>query len=257
YTVIIMRESDGKQVFSEVVHGHDGKVSIRFINDASPAGTYTVSANYDVLSASYVADFGSPIKVQGQVFSIADNYKVAIEVTGIDFDNQFLQQPLKYDFVLPMAPKQTLTVNYQNTTFSVGAYSLMTISKAELKTESRQLVLSYPIPTNTTAHPDGDVTIKLEVPKQMMSGPFSASLGSGAALDIREDTSSDQITNLVLTGKHDDVVQADAPVGASQAIIITAANVVPEFPVELAGSIAAIGFAVIILYVRTHKMQAR
>ncbi|MER3408489.1 MAG: hypothetical protein C4292_07225 [Nitrososphaera sp.] len=122
YTVAIARE-DGKRVFSEVVHGHEGKVSIRFINDAS-AQTYRVSANYDNLAASYVSDFGSPIKVQGPVFSTAGNYKVAIEVTGIDFDNTFLPEPLKYDFVLPLTPKQALTVNYQDTAFDMGGIFL-------------------------------------------------------------------------------------------------------------------------------------
>lgn len=255
YTVIITRE-DGKQVFTLVVHGHDGKVSIRFINDPS-ADPYTVSANYDNLSASYVSDFGSPIKVQGQVFSTPGNYKVAIEVTGIDHDNTFLQQPLKYNFVLPVAPKQTLAASYQNTTFNIGAYSSMTFSKAELKTESRQLVLSTSssLSVNATTH-SGDLTVKLEIPKQMMSGPFSASLGSGAVLDVKEDSTasaSDQITTLILTGKHDDIVQADAPTGSNQPIVVTAASVVPEFPAGLAGSVAAVGLAAIILYVRTRK----
>jgi len=256
YTLIITRE-DGKQVFSEVVHGHDGKVSIRFVQDNS-TDTYRVSANYDNLSASYVSDFGSPIKVQGPVFSTAGSYKVAVEVTGIDFDNTFLQPPLEYSFVVPVTPKQTLKVNYQDTAFDLGAYSSMTISKAELKTENKQLVLSSSSSSsgNATAH-SGDFTIKLEIPKQMMSGPFSASTGSGAALDIKEDASSsnDQVTTLILTGKHEDVVQADAPTGSSSqsTIIITAANVVPEFPMGLAGTIAAVGFSAIILYVRAIK----
>lgn len=268
YTVAIARE-DGKRVFSEVVHGHEGKVSIRFINDAS-AQTYRVSANYDNLAASYVSDFGSPIKVQGPVFSTAGNYKVAIEVTGIDFDNTFLPEPLKYDFVLPLTPKQALTVNYQDTAFDTGAYSSsIAISKAELKTENKQLILYSSGSGNgtTAAAHSGDFTIKLEIPKQMMSGPFSAALGSGTALDVREDASSpsDKITTLVLTGKHQDIVQtADAPSGSSQpasatttTIIITAANVVPEFPVGLAGLVAAGGFAAIILYVRALKAGKR
>ncbi|MER3408488.1 MAG: hypothetical protein C4292_07220 [Nitrososphaera sp.] len=101
----------------------------------------------------------------------------------------------------------------------------------------------------------------------MMSGPFSAALGSGTALDVREDASSpsDKITTLVLTGKHQDIVQtADAPSGSSQpasatttTIIITAANVMPEFPVGLAGLVAAGGFAAIILYVRALKAGKR
>jgi hypothetical protein len=258
YTIIITRE-DGKQVFSELVHGHEGKVSIRFIKDSS-VETYKVSANYDTLSASYISDFGSPIKVQGQIFTTAGNYKVAVEAIGIDFDNTFLPEPLKYNFVVPLVPKQTLQVNYNNTTFDVGAYSTLTINKAELKTESKQLILSSsPISSNdsgnSTGTHDGDFTLKLEIPKEMMSGPFSASLGSGVALDVKEgEPSSDKTATLVVSGKHQDLVQVGEKTtgssSSSQSIVITATNVVPEFPIGFAGVIAAIGFAAIITYIR-------
>ena len=56
-----------------------------------------VNANFDSLSASYVADFSSPIKVIGKIFS-PGNYMVSLEVTGIDFDNLFLPSPLKFEF---------------------------------------------------------------------------------------------------------------------------------------------------------------
>jgi hypothetical protein len=254
YTVIITN-GEGKQVFSEVVHGHEGKVNMRFINDAS-LETYRVSANYDNLAASYVSDFGSPIKVQGQVFSTSGDYKVAVEVTGIDFDNTFLPEPLKYSFVLPITPKHTLTVSYQNSAFDVSAYSSMTISKAELITENKQLILTS-VPANDSSTQSGNFTIRLEIPKQMMSGPFSASTGNGVTLGVKEDLAvrSDQFTTVVLSGKHDDISQSGSP--ASRSIIITAANVVPEFPVGLVGSIAAIGFAAIIIYIRTLKADGK
>lgn len=250
YTVSITN-GEGKKVFSEVVHGHDGKVSIRFINDPS-LETYRVSANYDNLAASYISDFGSPIKIQGQVFSSPGDYKVAVEVTGIDFDNTFLPEPLKYNFVIPMLPKHTLSVNYQNTVFALGAYSAMTINKAELKTENKQLILTSE-PMNETTMQSGNFTIRLEIPKQMMSGPFSASTGTGAALDVKEDLSSqsDQFTTVVLSGNHNNTPQSGS--STSQSIVITAANVIPEFPVGLAGAVAAIGFAAVIAYIRTLK----
>lgn len=239
---------DGKQVFSELVHGHDGKVALRFIEDNSTA-RYKVSANYDNLSASYVSDFGSPIKVQGRVFSGPGNYNVSVDVIGIDFDNTFLPEPVKYNFTLPVTPKQTVPVKYQDTTFQVGAYSSLTISSAELLTEKKQLILHSAGNNATSA---GDFKIKLEIPKQLMSGPFTASYGDGSTtIDVHEEGTSDQSTSLVLTGKHSDMGHSGSASDGS--IVIAATNVVPEFPAGLAGSIVAVGFLGIILYVRAFK----
>ena len=242
YTVVITAE-DGRQVFSLPVHGHEGKVSLRFIEDNSTS-RYKVSANYDDLSASYISDFGSPIKIQGRVFEKPGNYNIAIDVIGINLDNESLQEPVKYNFTLPVTPKQTVPVKYQETTFQVGAYSSLKISSAELLTEKKQLILHS---TGNNATSAGDFKIKLEIPKQMMSGPFSASYGDGsAALDIHEEA-NDQSTTLMLIGKHFDAGHSDS------SIIISAANIVPEFPTGFAGSIAAIGFAGIILRIKVFK----
>lgn len=238
--ILGITNENGTQVFSEVVHGHDGKVNLRFIEDNS-VPRYRVSANYDNLSASYISEVGSPIKVQGKVFSAPGNYDVAIEVIGIDHDSTSLQEPVKYNFTLPVTPKQALSVKYQSTTFEVGAYSSLTITNAELVTEKKQLVLHSQ--GNSTS---GDFTIRLEIPKEMMSGPFSASYGDGNALDVQA-TAGSNSTTLVVTGNHASHGSSDG------SIVISAANVVPEFPIGLTGSIMASGLAGIILYIRTHK----
>lgn len=58
---------------------------------------YRINANFDTLSASYMADYSGPIKVIGNIFS-PGNYTVTLEVMGIDFDNLFLPVPLKFEF---------------------------------------------------------------------------------------------------------------------------------------------------------------
>lgn len=232
YTVSIA-DAQGKQVFSELFHGHDGKVSARFLYDDSVA-TYKVSGNYDTLSASYVSDFG-PIKVQGKVFSNPGDHKVAIEVIGIDFDNTFLPEPIKYELTVPVAQRQNLSVNYQDRTFDIGAYSQATITGAMLDTENRQLVLR----TGDSLHA-GDLRIMLEIPAEMMSGPFSASYG-GATLDVQE-SASGKVTRLVLTGSHDGSAQSD--------VVISATSVIPEFPVGLVGAVSAAAILGTVVYVR-------
>jgi hypothetical protein len=47
-----------------------------------------------------VSDFGSPIKIDGSVFSNPGKYRVVAEITGIDFDNTFLPEPLKYEHTI-------------------------------------------------------------------------------------------------------------------------------------------------------------
>lgn len=61
--VIRISNATGNNVFSEVVHGHDGKVELQFSqSDVKP---YRVNVNYDNLAASYVPDFWSPIAIEG------------------------------------------------------------------------------------------------------------------------------------------------------------------------------------------------
>lgn len=90
------------RLFTETLHSHDGRIKIQFV--PSELESYKINANYDILSASYVPDFGSPIKVQGNIFTKPADYKVIVEVTGVDFDNLFLPEPLKYEFQIKVNP---------------------------------------------------------------------------------------------------------------------------------------------------------
>lgn len=98
YLVTLMK--DGTRLFTESVHTHDGTMKLLFVPDNTDP--YKVNANFDGLSASYVSDFGSPIKVNGPIFSTAGNYSISLDVTGVDFDNIFLPDPLKFEFKVPV-----------------------------------------------------------------------------------------------------------------------------------------------------------
>lgn len=73
----------------------DGPIVTVFV--PSTMEPYRIIANFDTLSASYMADYSGPIKVIGNIFSLS-NYTVTLEVTGVDFDNLFLPVPLKFEF---------------------------------------------------------------------------------------------------------------------------------------------------------------
>jgi hypothetical protein len=94
--IVSIYNQESKNTFTASLHGHDGEIKLEFLNTGLEG--YNIQANYDLLSASYVSDFGSPIKIDGSVFSDPGKYRVVTEITGIDYDNTFLPEPLKYEF---------------------------------------------------------------------------------------------------------------------------------------------------------------
>ncbi len=95
YIVSIYNQENTNR-FTANLHGHHGEIKLEFLNTGQEG--YNIHANYDVLAASYVSDFGSPIKIGGSVFSDPGNYRVVTEITGIDFDNTFLPEPIIYEY---------------------------------------------------------------------------------------------------------------------------------------------------------------
>lgn len=96
--IISIYNETNKALLTENFHGHKGDINLEFIN--SNLEKYRINANYDTLAASYVSDFGSPIKIDGPIFSNSGEYKIIAEITGIDFDNTFLPSPLKYEYII-------------------------------------------------------------------------------------------------------------------------------------------------------------
>ena len=85
-------------MFTANLHGHDGEIKLEFHNKGLE--NYIINANYDTLSACYVSNLVSQIKIDGSVFSNPGKYRVVAEITGIDFDNTFLPDPLKYEYTI-------------------------------------------------------------------------------------------------------------------------------------------------------------
>ena len=94
--IVSIYNQENKNKFTANLHGHNGEIRLEFLNTGREG--YNINANYDSLSASYVSDFGSPIKIDGSIFSDPGKYRVVTEITGIDYDNTFLPEPLKYEY---------------------------------------------------------------------------------------------------------------------------------------------------------------
>jgi hypothetical protein len=106
-TVRMDISKDGKHVLGEFFHSHDGgiNISVRQASSGvtSPA-TYTIGATMDDLTNAWIADPGSPIFVNGNVFSHPGTYKIILEVTTIDNDKTDLAQPLTYEYNIQVSP---------------------------------------------------------------------------------------------------------------------------------------------------------
>jgi hypothetical protein len=91
---------DGKYILSEFFHSHQGEVSISFKDTGKATSTtnYTVGANSDVLTNTWIADPRSPIIIrEGEIFSQPETYKVIIELTTMDNDKTDLPQPIPFE----------------------------------------------------------------------------------------------------------------------------------------------------------------
>jgi hypothetical protein len=107
----------------------------------------------------------------------------------------------------------------------------------------------------------------LDIPKQMMSEPFTA-MFNGMLLNVSQVQSDNVTTSLFLNGSHLDLMELqnqtseggggmqgmDTEQAATQAdtqrnaIVITAAVVVPEFPLSVPLVATAAGFSVIVFF---------
>jgi hypothetical protein len=106
-TVRMDISKDGKHVLGEFFHSHDGVINIAVRQASSgvtsPA-TYTIGATMDDLTNAWIADPGSPIFVNGNVFSHPGTYKIILEVTTIDNDKTDLAQSLTYEYNIQVSP---------------------------------------------------------------------------------------------------------------------------------------------------------
>jgi hypothetical protein len=97
----ISNSTDGRRVLSEFFHSHNGNIDVSFRPVVSLR--YAVTGNMDDLTNAWVADPGSPIIVNGPIFSQPGKYRILLEVTTIDNDKTDLPQPLKYDLNVPVS----------------------------------------------------------------------------------------------------------------------------------------------------------
>lgn len=241
---------DGKAIFTDFFHGHAGEVKLQFrSSNSSP----TVNGNFDTLSGAWVGDPGSSIVVNGNVFSDPGIYKTLVEVTGIDNDKTDLPEPLTYEFNILVFVSQSFEVSYQDMKFNVKTVSPIQISEADFMQDEKQLVITSADMINRT----NDFSLRIDVPKEMMSGPFTATLEDGTELGIAENASDPSMRSLVITGRqHDASIDMEGGMRHGHSIVIIATNVVPEFPAGIASLAAALAIMSVTLAAKRHSFSS-
>jgi hypothetical protein len=228
---------DGKTIFTDLFYGPTGEVNLQFKPSSSPP---TVKGNDNGYGA-WVADIGSPIVVGGKVFSVPGIYKTTVEVTGIDNIKTDLPEPLTYEFNILVFTNQSFVVNYKDMKFDVNTVSPVQVSDASFLQEKKQLVISSGDMINAS---NSDFSMRIGVPKAMMSGPFIAALEDGTQLVLSENATDPSISSLIITGGHHDSNMSGMNginmQNGTHSVVISATNVVPEFPIGIASAAAAI-----------------
>jgi hypothetical protein len=136
--------------------------------------------------------------------------------------------------------------------FNMNVSSLLEIEKVELNPENKQLTIRYL--GGEWQHFD-DFEVYVDIPKKMMSGPFTA-VFNGMKLEVTEEQKDDRTTTLFLNETHLDVMQMNQS-GSMEgmemeesdqqnAIVITATSVIPEFPLAIPVEGTAIVAALIV-----------
>lgn len=89
--------NDGKHIFSDFFHDHNGEVRLMFKDIGGSSSNPTIGGNQDVLTNAWIADPGSPITISGPIFNQSGTYNVGLELTTIDNDKTDLTEPLVYN----------------------------------------------------------------------------------------------------------------------------------------------------------------
>jgi hypothetical protein len=103
-----------------------------------------------------------------------------------------------------------------------------------------------------------DFSIRIDVPKYMMSGPYTAALEDGTQLVVTENSTDSSVRSLIITGKRQDSGRMDmtgmrsAGMQHAHSIVISATNVVPEFQGGLISMAAALAIMGVMLAAKRH-----
>ena len=87
---------DGKHIFSDFFHDHNGEVRLLFKDKDGSSSNPTIGGNQDVLTNAWIADPGSPISISGPIFNQSGTCNINVELTTIDNDKTDLTAPLVY-----------------------------------------------------------------------------------------------------------------------------------------------------------------
>ena len=96
-----------------------------------------------------------------------------------------------------------------------------------------------------------DFSMRVDVPNEMMFGPFTAAFEDGTQLVITENTTDSSMRSLIITtGQQGSSMGNMNTQNHAHSVVISATNVVPEFPVGIAFAASALAMLGVIVALR-------
>jgi len=96
----VMITKDGKEVWSEQLHDHDGNLELQI--------TPSSGADVPIVTGGQGTEMTSPYMVKGPIFMQNGNYAISAQIVGIEFNP--LPSPLKDEFSIQVVPEFPVTV---------------------------------------------------------------------------------------------------------------------------------------------------
>jgi hypothetical protein len=152
---------------------------------------------------------------------------------------------------------QAFPAKHQDRKFDIHIVMPMQLADVTFFQEKKQLVLT----TNDMIDPSSyDFSMRVDIPKEMVSGPFSASFDSGIDLAIMENQTTDSLISspmINLTNQQHNTINMTEVMGGGGVMqnhthrtIISGTNVVPEFPLRITSFVYALAIMGMILAIR-------
>ena len=95
----VMITKDGKEVWSEQLHDHDGNLELQI--------TPSSGADVPIVTGGQGKEMTSPYMVKGPIFMQNGNYAISAQIVGIEFNP--LPSPLKDEFSIQVVPEFPVT----------------------------------------------------------------------------------------------------------------------------------------------------
>ncbi len=173
-------EKGGKLLMQDLFHAHNGELTLKIDPKQSPVKIF---GDKEPILEGWTA-MGGPIVVQGPIFLEGGLYHFAIEIFGVDFDNNIFKpgDAPKFDSWLSVGDISSNSVTYQQKNYTVSVISYYDrIKDFSFDSQTGQISYVMPFDWNTTRLEKNPIFIheEINIPRNLTalaSGEFAGTV---------------------------------------------------------------------------------